>query len=120
MKLPKFKAIFDGSKVGEVLTINFETGNIVVDMGWEDVKETQRWDALIPKGEYYLLQSTGLSDCNGREIFERDIINFYLDDNGKYLEVTKEDNGGWIAKRGKEKRRLNANNAKFFEVVNKE
>ena len=67
--LPKFRAFIIAEKrTEEVVAINFKDNHITTS--FVDNYVTMHMDNFI------LMQSTGLTDVNGKEIFESDLISF--------------------------------------------
>lgn len=72
--IPKFRAWFDSEMYEK--TIVFD-GDLYLD--WGDFENGDRCDGAI------LMQSTGLFDRNGKEIFESDIVEWEHKDTGQLV-----------------------------------
>lgn len=63
----------------DVLSINFQKGYVIVDMGHADVNNTTRWDTLVEEHDYELLYYIGLEDSQGTPIYTGDILEVECD-----------------------------------------
>ncbi len=104
MRIPKFRAWDKETKtMRQVEAIYFnkqdEITNVLLNMGFVDIKELRTWNSIFAFKDVELMQSTGLYDVIGVEIFENDIIKDKTTYN-KYIVVFED--GHYLAKHYKQ------------------
>jgi uncharacterized phage protein (TIGR01671 family) len=95
MNIPKFRAwLKSAEKMIDVHVINFKSGYVFC-IG-EEVDGINEWDSYSLDGAA-LMQSTGLTDKNEREMFLDDVLKF---DNGELFQVINLDKTARFALQG--------------------
>ncbi|MCO4564837.1 hypothetical protein Si081_01092 [Streptococcus infantarius subsp. infantarius] len=78
MRVPKFRAWTEEGKVMYYDVYPFEDDTLL--LSYDEIAFDE-----VPASDFILMQSTGLKDKNGNEIFEGDIVRFTLEDGFSYV-----------------------------------
>ena len=73
--IPKFRVAFKNNILGEVWSIDFVDETIIIPV-YDKVDGEYLGDNVCGLNQVTLMQSTGLFDVNGKEIFEGDVVRF--------------------------------------------
>lgn len=102
-------------KMLPVKSIHFDGEMVIVDMGYADEAKTVKWTSGFKFEDVELMQSTGMKDKNGVEIFEGDIVTSIL---GNRLVTFDDEMLAVVLKRNpKDSHILLRDTSKFIEVI---
>ena len=81
--IPKFRVAFKNKIFGEVLSIDFVDETVTIPV-YDELDGEYLGDNVFGLNQVTLMQSTGLVDKNGREIWEGDVVRM---SSGELLQV---------------------------------
>ena len=82
--IPKFRVAFKNNILGEVGSIDFIDETVTIPV-YDKVDGVYIGDSVLGLNQVTLMQSTGLFDKNGVEIFENDIVEWEHKDTGQLV-----------------------------------
>ena len=82
--IPKFKVAFKNKIIGEVGSIDFIDETVTIPV-YDKLDGEYLGDNLLGLNQVTIMQSTGLFDKNGKEIFDGDIVEWEHKDAGQLV-----------------------------------